>query len=230
MLGGFGLQFTGAVMILCEFLFGSHSPYGLQMIGGERESLRIPKLERIVLAVALLGTDRVGGAAREQSHSGSIQIAMVLLQADHDIPALVFGQLEDRRLRVKRVEQEDIQETAAVKIGESVQQTPSGRVFALSGLKPFDSQERLAEATDHLASDCPVVILQLFRFHAGLAYHDATFEAGIAATALTGEQLNTVEGCDDAAWHAAGIERLVAFECAVNLDQHVLLAFHVKAG
>ena len=75
-----------------------------------------------------------------------------------------------------------------------------------------------------------MVILQLFRFHAGLAYHDATFEAGIAATALTGEQLNTVEGCDDAAWHAAGIERLVAFECAVNLDQHVLLAFHVKAG
>jgi hypothetical protein len=45
-----------------------------------------------------------------------------------------------------------------------VEQAQSGRVFALSGLQPFDGQKRLAGAADNLASDRAMVILHLFGF------------------------------------------------------------------
>ena len=35
-LGRFRLKLAAAVMVLCQLLFGSHDPYRLRMIGGER--------------------------------------------------------------------------------------------------------------------------------------------------------------------------------------------------
>ena len=75
-----------------------------------------------------------------------------------------------------------------------------------------------------------MVILHLFGFHAGLAHRDATLEAGVATTAVTGEHLNAVERRHDAALHAARIERLIALERPVDLNQHPLQAFRMKAG
>src|SRR5580692_12795587 len=69
-LGGFGLKLAPAVMVLGKLLFGAHHPYRLRVIGGERESLRIPELKPIALAIVLLGAAEIGGAAREQPHGG----------------------------------------------------------------------------------------------------------------------------------------------------------------
>jgi len=88
-----------------------------------------------------------------------IQIALVLLQADHEIPSACLGQFEHRRLCVKRIEQEDVKEAADVKILELSKQAQCGRVLAFSGLQPFDGQEGLGGAADNLASHGTVVIL-----------------------------------------------------------------------
>ena len=178
----------------------------------------------------LLVAGAIGGAAREQPNGGLIQLTLVLLEADNQVPSSSFSQFEHRRLGVKGVEQEDIKEAAAVKIGKFFQQTHSSRIFALSGLEPFDGQERLAGAAHNLAPDGTVVILQLLGFHAVLAHKDPAFEAGVATTTVAGEHLDAVQSGDDAPLHAARIERLVALERAVDLNQHPLQALHVKAG
>ena len=49
-----------------------HDPYRLGVIGGKRESLRIPKLELIVFALVLLGTTVIGGSAGKQPNGGLI--------------------------------------------------------------------------------------------------------------------------------------------------------------
>ena len=75
-----------------------------------------------------------------------------------------------------------------------------------------------------------MVILYLFGFHAGLAHRDATLEAGVATTTVTGEHLDAVERRDDAALHAARVERLIALQRPVDLNQHPLQALQMKAG
>jgi hypothetical protein len=149
-------------MVLRELLFGPHDAYRLRVIGGERESLRVPELELILFAIVLLRAAAIGGAAGKQPHGGLIQLALVLLQADDQIPSDAIGQLEHRRLGVQSIEQEDVKKPAAVESGELAEQAQSGRVFALTGLKPFDGQKRLAGAADNLASDRAVVITVLF--------------------------------------------------------------------
>src|SRR6267154_1895836 len=75
-----------------------------------------------------------------------------------------------------------------------------------------------------------MVILYLFGFHAVFFDPDATFEAGVATTAVTGKHLNAVERRNDAALHAARIERLIALERPVDLNQHPLQTFQMKTG
>src|SRR6266853_786858 len=149
-------------MVLRELFFGPHDPDRLRVIGGERESRRVPDLELILFAIVPLGAAAIGGTAGKQPNGGLIQFALVLLQTDDEIPSNSIGQLKNRRLGVQSVEQEDVKKPAAVEIGEFVEQAQSSRVFALSGLKPFDGQERLAGAADNLASDRAMVILHLF--------------------------------------------------------------------
>lgn len=81
-----------------------------------------------------------------------------------------------------------------------------------------------------LASNGAMVVLNLFHFHAGFAHGDATFQAGSAATAITGEHLDAIEGGHYAPLHAAWVERFVALEGAVDLDQHLFQILQVKAG
>jgi hypothetical protein len=74
------------------------------MIGGERESLRIPELELIFFAIVPLRAAAIGGAAGKQANCGLIQLALVLLQADDQIPSDAISQFEYRRLGVQSVE------------------------------------------------------------------------------------------------------------------------------
>ena len=66
--------------------------------------------------------------------------------------------------------------------------------------------------------EAAMVELHLFNFHACLAHKDAAFQAGIAATAITGEHLDAIEGGHNAALHTAWAERLVALKGSVDLD------------
>lgn len=70
-----------------------------------------------------------------------------------------------------------------------------------------------------------MVILHLFDLYAGLAHKNTPLEAGVATTAVTGEHLDAIQRGDDTTLHATGIERFVALECAIDLDQHPLQTF-----
>jgi len=59
------VQFAPAVVVLRELFLGSHDPYRLRVIGGERESRGVPDLELILFAIVPLRAAAVGGATRE---------------------------------------------------------------------------------------------------------------------------------------------------------------------
>jgi hypothetical protein len=67
-----------------------------------------------------------------------------------------------------------------------------------------------------------VVILHLFDSHASLPGQDATFEAGVAATAVAGKHLDTIERCDEAALHPAFIQSFAPLQSAIDLHQEAL--------
>jgi len=50
-----------------------------------------------------------------------------------------------------------------------------------------------------------------------MAHPDVALEAGAATTSVTGEHLDAVESRDNAALHAARIERLISLEPTVDL-------------
>ncbi len=75
-----------------------------------------------------------------------------------------------------------------------------------------------------------MIVLQLFDFDAVFTHPHAALQAGIAATAVTGNSLDTIQGRHNAALHPAGIESLVALERPIDLHQHFFEAFQRKAG
>jgi hypothetical protein len=96
-------------------------------------------------------------------------------------------------------------------------------------LKPLQGQKGLDRAADDLAADRPVVVLHLFDFHPSLPGRDATFEAGVAATAVAGaatavagKHLDPIQGRNDAALHPAFIESFAPLESAIDLHQEAL--------
>src|SRR5262249_45362964 len=150
----------------------------------ERQLRRIPQLDLVSLAVPRLGEGALGRGLSEQPDGRRVQIALILFQADDQVPADLFRPLEGRGLSVESIQQEEVEETAAVEVGDFVQQAQGGGVLALAGLHPLQGQKGLDRATDDWAAHRPVVVLYLFDFHALLPRRDATFEAGVAATAV----------------------------------------------
>ena len=69
-------------------------------------------------------------------------------------------------LRIKRVEQQDVEEPTAIKIGDSAEQAQSGGLLAFARQEPLDRQKRFDRAADDLAADRPVVILHLLHVDA----------------------------------------------------------------
>ena len=145
-----------------------------------------------------------------------------LFQADDQIPADVLRQLEDRGLGVESIQLEDVEATASVEVGDFAQQAQGGRVLALVGLQPLQGQKGLDRATDDLAADRPVVVRHLFDFHPSLPGRDATFAAGVAATAVAGKHLDPLEGGDDAALHPAFLQSFAPLPSAIDLYPELL--------
>ncbi len=123
-------------------------------------------------------------------------------------------------MSIKRIEQQDVEEAAAIKIGDSVEQAQSGGLLALAGLEPLDGRKGLDRTADNLAADGAVVVLHLFDFHAALAGGNATFQAGITTTAVAGEHLDAIQCSDDPPLHATFIQGLAALQGSIDLDQH----------
>ncbi len=193
MFGGFGREFAPAVVILRKRLFGSHDPYGLGIIDGEGQAFGIPELYLITLAAAPLSQLAIGGPVREQPDSGLIPFAMILFQADDQVPAEFLSQFKNRRLSVKSVQQKDIEKAAAVLVGEFAEQTQSGGVLTLARLEPFQGEKGLDGAVANLTSPCAVVVLNLFDFNPGFADCDAPFQTSVAMTAVAGKHFDTVQ-------------------------------------
>ena len=125
---------------------------------------------------------------------------------------------------------QNIEKAATVQIRESAEHTQGGGIFAFAGLQPLQCEKRLDGAGDDLAADGAVIILKLFDLDAALAFLDATFQTGIATATVTEENLNAIEGRDDASLEAICIEGLIAFQFAVDLHQHALQSLNVKAA
>jgi hypothetical protein len=90
---------------------------------------------------------------------------------------------------------------------------------------PFQGQKCFDRAADDLTAPRPVIILHLFDRDTSLADPDASLQAGLAATAVTGQDFYSIQGRDDAALRPAGIEGFVPLERAIGLDQHSFQAF-----
>src|SRR5437660_8760582 len=72
--GGMRSQFSFAVTIAIEHLFGAHHPYRFGFIDGERQTIGIPELNPVCFVVALLGEVRIWRPSRKQPHRRLIQI------------------------------------------------------------------------------------------------------------------------------------------------------------
>lgn len=80
------------------------------------------------------------------------------------------------------------------------------------------------------ATDCAAVVLHLLDFHAALPRCDTAIQAGLAATAVAGEDLDAIQRSDDARLHAAFIEGLAPLQGAIALHQHCFQAGQIEAA
>ena len=106
---------------------------GLGKILGKGKVGLAPKLELPFLVRALYGETLIGLAVRKQPHGVQEEFAVFLLPCDHQIPTHVLGQLEDRRLDVEGIQQQDIERAAAVQVQQRARQTERRFVFAVPG-------------------------------------------------------------------------------------------------
>ena len=77
-----------------------------------------------------------------------IQIGLVWLETDHYIPADLLRQVQHRGLSVQSIEQENIEERAAIEIRKSAEQPQSRGLLSFIRLEPFEGEERLDRAAD----------------------------------------------------------------------------------
>jgi hypothetical protein len=99
-------------MVLGEGLFGWDHPDGLGVVLRERQSRHVPELDVVSLALPPLGAGALRRAVGKQPDGRRVEIPLILFQADDQIPADLFRQLEDRGLEVESIQFEDVEETA----------------------------------------------------------------------------------------------------------------------
>ena len=76
-----------------------------------------------------------------------------------------------------------------------------------------------------------MIILDLFDGVAITVFaFDSPLLTVVAATAITGNDLNAVEGSDAVALNASLVENFVALELAVDADEHLLQRIEIEAG
>ena len=131
------------------------------MLLGEGQILSLPELCFDNVVAMLFGELIVGCAALKQALGILIQRAVLLFQGDDQMPIDFFGQLENRCLRVERIEQQDVEEAAAIELRQSSQQAQRRGVLPLVRANPLERQDGLDRAADHLAAHQAMVILDL---------------------------------------------------------------------
>ena len=178
---GFGHQFPAPVMVLCNLLFGPNHSHRLRVILAKRQVARLPELDLVAATIALFGEAGIGGPLAKQPHG-------VLIQG---------------------VQQEDIEKAAAIEIRQPGQQPQRRGVLALTESQPFDGEERFHGATDDLATDGAVVILNLFDGVAIAVFaFDSPLQTGVTATAVAGKNFDAIKGSDDVALAASKLHKL----------------------
>ena len=156
-------------------------------------------------------------------HGVLLEIPPFLFARDDHLPAGPRGQLENGRLWTQGIERENVEKAAALEIRQPGEQSPRRGVLALARLQPLDGQQWFHGAADDLAADGAVIILNLFDGIAIAVFAlEAPLQTAIAATTATGQDFDAIKGGGDVALAASPVENFVAFELAVDADQHLL--------
>ena len=74
MVSGMRSQFSLAITLALQHLFGAHHPHRLRVVDGEWQTFGIPELDLVGLMIALLGEVRIRRPRRKQAHRRLIQI------------------------------------------------------------------------------------------------------------------------------------------------------------
>lgn len=125
-------------------------------------------------------------------------------------------------MRVKRIQQQDVEETVAIKLGQSAQQAQRRSVLPLARANPLERQNGLERTADHLAAHHAMVILDLLD---GLPLfvlgNDPPLQTKFTTATETAEHLDAVQCRHHAALHAAEVQGLIPFRSAIDV-QHLL--------
>jgi len=73
-----------------------------------------------------------------------------------------------------------------------------------------------------------IVLNPLLRLPVRILDGDAPLQTSLTAPAVAGQHLNAIQGGDDPALHPPGVERLVPFQFAIDVDLHFLQPGQVK--
>ena len=132
--GGLRLGPAPSIMSLGHLLLGADYPHGLRMMLGKRQSLLLSETHFVGLALLLFAEGLIGLSRLKQAQGILVEIAVLLFQGNHHVPLQLLGQLQQQRLSVEGVEQEDVKEAAAVKVGQPAQQAEGRGVLAFAGI------------------------------------------------------------------------------------------------
>ena len=129
-------------------------------------------------------------------------------------------------MRVKRIQQQDVEETAAINLRQSVQQAQRRGVLSLVRANPLERQDGLDRAADHLAAHQAMVILDLLD---GLPLfvqrNDPSLQTELTTATETAEYLDAVQCSHHASLHAAGVQGFIPFQSAIDVHQHLFQRF-----
>jgi hypothetical protein len=86
-----GNSLLAAAVIGGDIFFGTDHPHGLRVILAEGDSLGLPELNLIQTPILPLFKLQVGRPGLKQPHGVLVEVAPLLLEGDHDVPADLLG-------------------------------------------------------------------------------------------------------------------------------------------
>lgn len=127
--GGLGLEFTFSIAVLGEPFLAIEHPDGLRVILAKREILLLPKLDGRRFSRPDFSPRVIREAGAEQAHGVLVLISILLFEGDDQIPTDLLGQLEQGRLGVQRIEEQNVKKGTAIKFGQPSEQAQSRRLM-----------------------------------------------------------------------------------------------------
>lgn len=127
--GGLGLEFTFSIAVLGEPFLAIEHPDGLRVILAKREILLLPKLDGRRFSRPDFSPRVIREAGAEQAHGVLVLISILLFEGDDQIPTDLLGQLEQGRLGVQRIEEQNVKKGTAIEFGQPSEQAQSRRLM-----------------------------------------------------------------------------------------------------